>query len=309
MSRIGLWWRRIGKWRRIGIIALLSFGLVVLGRLLFPVSIPHFELAAEAVFSPFGIPITNTMIAAWLTILVMGGISYAATRKMRLVPQGLQNILEAGIEVLMNFVDNIAGKEYGRKFFPVVATIFIFIIANAWLALLPGFMSIGFWHTEGGEQVLIPLFRGANTDINVPLALALVSFIFVEYWGFRSQGFIRYMSRFVNVRRYFSGVGQMLRGRVRSGLGTLFTGIIDIFVGLIEMVSELVRIISFTFRLFGNMTAGEILIFAMLFLIPWVAAVPFYGLELFIGFVQALIFCGLTLVFLVMAVTPREEHE
>lgn len=308
MGRIRSWWGGLGKWRRIGIIALLSFGLVVLGRLLFPVSMPHFELAAEVLWSPFGIPITNTMIAAWLTILVIGGISYAATRKMRLVPHGLQNVMEASVEMLMNFVESIAGKEYGRKFFPVVATIFIFVIANAWLALLPGFMSIGFWHTEGEEQVLIPLFRGANTDINVPLALALVSFIFVEYWGFRSHGFIRYMSRFVNVRQYFGGVGQMLRGRVRSGMSMLFSGIIDIFVGFIEMVSEMVRIMSFTFRLFGNMTAGEILIFSMMFLIPWVAAIPFYGLELFIGFVQALIFCGLTVVFLVMAVTPHEEH-
>ena len=299
---------RISRRRRIGIIALISFGLIAVGAIFFPISMPHFELAAEVLWSPFGIPITNTMIAAWLTILVMGGIAYAATRKMSLVPHGLQNVMEASVEMLMNFVESIAGKENGRKFFPVVATIFIFVIANAWLALLPGFMSIGFWHTEGGEQVLIPLFRGANTDINVPLALALVSFIFVEYWGFRSQGFIRYMSRFVNVRQYFGGVGQMLRGRVRSGMSMLFSGIIDIFVGFIEMVSEMVRIMSFTFRLFGNMTAGEILIFSMMFLIPWVAAIPFYGLELFIGFVQALIFCGLTVVFLVMAVTPHEEH-
>jgi F-type H+-transporting ATPase subunit a len=88
----------------------------------------------------------------------------------------------------------------------------------------------------------------------------------------------------------------------------LFTGVIDIFVGFIEMLSEFIRVVSFTFRLFGNMTAGEILVFSMMFLIPWVAAVPFYGLELFIGFVQALIFCGLTVVFLVMAVAPHEEH-
>ncbi len=299
---------RIGWWRRIGIVALVFFGLVVLGRLFFPVSMPHIELPAETVFSPFGIPITNTMLAAWLTILVMGVISYAATRRMKLVPRGLQNILEAGVAALINFVENVAGKEYGRKFFPVLATIFIFVIANAWLALLPGFMSIGFWHTDGEEQFLVPLFRGANTDINVPLALALVSFIFVEYWGFRSQGFLRYLSKFVNVRRFLSGTGQMLRGRIRRGLGALFTGIIDVFAGFIELVSEVVRIISFTFRLFGNMTAGEILIFSMVFLIPWVAVIPFYGLELFLGFVQALIFCGLTLVFLVMAVSPREEH-
>jgi len=308
VAGIGLCWRRMGKWRRIGIIALISFGLIALGAVFFPVSMPHFQLAAEVLWSPFGIPITNTMIGAWFTILVMGCIAYAATRKMRLVPHGLQNVMEAAVEMLLNFVESIAGKENGRKFFPVVATIFIFVIANAWLALFPGFMSIGLWHGNGEEQVLVPFFRGANTDVNFPLALALVSFVFVEYWGFRSHGFIRYMSKFVNVRQYFGGMGQMLRGRVRSGMGMLFSGIIDIFVGFIEMVSEMVRIMSFTFRLFGNMTAGEILIFSMMFLIPWVAAIPFYGLELFIGFVQALIFCGLTLVFLVIAVAPHEEH-
>jgi F-type H+-transporting ATPase subunit a len=288
---------RFSRRQRIGIIALISFGLIAVGAVFFPISMPHFELAAEVLWSPFGIPITNTMIGAWLTILVMGGIAYAATRRMRLVPRGLQNVMEAAVEMLINFVESIAGKENGRKFFPVVATIFIFVIANAWLALFPGFMSIGLWHGHGEEQVLVPFFRGANTDVNFPLALALVSFVFVEYWGFRSHGFIRYMSKFVNVRQYFGGMGQMLR-----------SGIIDIFVGFIEMVSEMVRIMSFTFRLFGNMTAGEILIFSMMFLIPWVAAIPFYGLELFIGFVQALIFCGLTLVFLVIAVASHEEH-
>jgi F-type H+-transporting ATPase subunit a len=248
------------------------------------------------------------MVTAWLTIVVLGLLCYFATRRMKLVPTGLQNVVEYAVEMLINFTENVAGKEHGRKFFPVVATIFIFVIANAWLSLLPGFMSIGFWHGEGEEQVLVPLFRGANTDVNVPLALALISFVFVEYWGIRSHGFLRYVRKFANVGRLFSGVGQVMRGHIRSGMGSIFNGIIDAFVGLVEFISEVVRIVSFTFRLFGNMTAGEILIFSILFLIPWVAALPFYGLEVFIGFVQALIFCGLTLVFLVIAVTPHEEH-
>ncbi len=298
---------RFSRWQRILIIVLVVFILIAVGAVFFPISMPHFQLAPER---PFGedIPITNTMIAAWLTIIVVGILSYFATRKMKLVPRGLQNIMEVTLEALIGFVESIAGKDNGRKFFPVVATIFIFVIANAWLALFPGFMSIGLWEGHGEEQVLVPLFRGANTDVNFPLALALVSFIFVEFWGFKAHGFTSYMGKFVNFRRYFSGWGKVLRGQVGSGMGMLFTGVIDIFVGFIEMLSELIRVVSFTFRLFGNMTAGEILVFSMMFLIPWVAAVPFYGLELFIGFVQALIFCGLTVVFLVMAVAPHEEH-
>ena len=299
---------RLGRWQKIGIITLVVLGLLAVGRLYFPTPMPHVELAPEVLWSPAGIPITNTMLASWLTIVVLGVLCYFATRKMKLVPSGLQNVVEAAVETLINFTENVAGKEYGRKFFPVVATIFIFVLANAWLALVPGFMSIGFWHGHGEEQVLVPLLRGANTDVNVPLALALVSFVFVEYWGIRSQSFKRYARKFVNVNQLFSGVGQLARGRVRSGMGAIGTGIIDAFVGMVELTSEIVRIVSFTFRLFGNMTAGEILLFSIMFLIPWMAAIPFYGLEVFIGFVQALIFCGLTLEFLLISVTPHEEQ-
>lgn len=295
---------RIGLWGRIIIITLVLFVLLIIGSIFFRFpEMPHIELAAGGVFTIFGFPITNTMLAAWLTILVVSGVSFAATRKMKLVPKGLQNIVEALLGMFINFVDDTAGKRYGRKFFPVIATIFIFVIANAWLSLLPGFMFIGI----GEEQV--PLLRGANTDINFPLALALVSFVFVEYWGIRSQGLFRYVRRFFNVRGLLRGMGQVFRGKIKSGLGALLTGIIEAFTGFIEIISELVRIISLTFRLFGNMTAGELLILMIIFLIPWVAVIPFYGLELFLGFVQALIFGGLTLVFLVIAVTPREEPE
>lgn len=303
MARIRSWWGQRGLWTRIIIISLVLILLLIVGSLFFRLpDMPHVELAAEGVFSIAGFAITNTMLAALLSIIVLGAVCFAATRRMKIVPKGLQNVVEALLELLINFVEDTAGKEYGRKFFPVVATIFIFVIVNAWLALLPGFMTI-----VVGEGV--PLLRSANTDVNFPLALALISFFFVEYWGFRSQGFFRYVKRFVSVGGLFRGLGLFFRGKLRSGLGTLLMGIIDAFTGFIELLSELVRILSLTFRLFGNMTAGELLILTMIFLIPWVAAVPFYGLELFLGFVQAFIFGGLTLVFLVIAVSPREEHE
>ena len=293
---------------KIIIISLVCILLLAMGGILLPVDEPEVSLPAEEVFSIGGFEITNTMLAAWLSILVLGGVCYAATRKMKLVPRGLQNVVEAAVEALLNFVEGAAGKEYGRKFFPLIATIFLFVITNAWLGLIPGFMSIGFWQTGEEDKFIEPLFRGANTDINVPLALALVSFVFVEYWGIRSQGFFRYMRKFINVRPLFHSLGQVFRGKIRSGLGGMVTGIIGAFAGFIEMLSELIRVVSFTFRLFGNMTAGELLLLVMIFLIPWVAAIPFYGLELFLGFVQALIFGGLTLVFLMIAVTPVEEH-
>ena len=259
---------------------------------------PDPKLPAEVVFHLFGFPITNSILGAWLTIIVLVVFSYAVTRRLKLIPARLQSMFEFALGSLLNFCQSVAGEKNGRRFFPVVATIFLFVAFNAWLSLIPGFGSIEIINAEGEH---VHLLRGANTDINMPLALALVSFVFVEYFGLRSLGF-RYLGKFFNVGQFFRGLGQLLRGRLRAGLSGLFTGAIDIFVGILEAMSEFIRIVSFTFRLFGNMTAGEILLLIAAFLIPWVFALPFYGLELLVGFVQALIFGGLTLVFFTLAV-------
>ncbi len=265
---------------------------------------PEFKLPAEEVFQLFGFPITNSILGAWLTIIFLVGFCYAVTRRMKVVPGRLQSAFEFLLGWLYNLCQDVAGEENGRKFFPVVATIFLFVAFNAWLSLIPGFGSIMVTTAEG-EQV--HLLRGANTDINVPLALALVSFVFVEYFGLKSFG-IRYLRKFLNVGQLFSSLGQVVSGRFRAGLSGLFTGFIHIFVGFLEAMSEFIRIVSFTFRLFGNMTAGEILLLIAAFLVPWVFAIPFYGLELLVGFVQALIFGGLTLVFLTLAVAHHGEE-
>jgi len=266
---------------------------------------PDPKLPAEGVFHLFGFPITNSIIAAWLTIVFLVGISYAVTRRIKLIPSRWQSVLESVLGWLLSFCQSVAGEKNGRRFFPVVTTFFLFVIVNAWLSLLPGFGSI---MVTGAEGEPVHLLRGANTDINMPLALALVSFAFVEYFGIRSRGGFGYLSKFINVGQFFRSIGQLFRGKLRAGLSGMFTGVIDIFVGMLEALSELVRIVSFTFRLFGNMTAGEILLLIAMFLVPWVLALPFYGLELLIGFVQALIFGGLTLVFLTIAVTPHEAE-
>ena len=265
---------------------------------------PEPKLPAEVVFHLFGFPITNTLVAAWLTITVLIGVFFAATRKIKLIPSRLQTLLEFAIGGLLNFCQSVAGEKNGRRFFPIVATIFLFVLMNAWLSLIPGFGSVEVITAEGEH---VHLLRGANTDINVPLALALVSFVFVEYFGLRSHG-LRYLGKFINVGQFFRSMGQLFRGRFKAGLSGLFNGAVNIFVGILETLSELIRIVSFTFRLFGNMTAGEILLLIAAFLVPWVLALPFYGLELLVGFVQALIFAGLTLVFLTIAVTPHEAE-
>ncbi len=266
---------------------------------------PDPKLPPEEVFLLFGFPIANSIIGAWLTIIVVVVFCYLATRRMKMVPGRLQGAFEFILGWLYNLCQSVAGEKNGRRFFPLVTTIFLFVAFNAWLSLLPGFGSIGITNAEGHT---VHLFRGANTDINMPLALALMSFVFVEYFGLRSVG-VRYLNKFLNVGLFFRSIGQVFKGKLKAGLGGLFTGFIDIFVGILETLSELVRIVSFTFRLFGNMTAGEILLLIAAFLIPWVFALPFYGLELLVGFVQALIFGGLTLVFLTVAAAHHGAEE
>ena len=285
------------------------------------------------------VKVTNTMFTSWVTVILLIAVVLFATRKeWTLVPSGFQNFLEAVIEGFYNVVAGVAGDTNARRFFPVVATIFFFIAVSNWFSLTPLFNSTGFAKESGhgvvaegttigpvdvvyvpfsspgklstetieeddpeahekaaaakeeGKVVaeLIPLFRGINTDLNTPLAIAIISFIAVETWGIRSLGLLTYGKKFINLR-----------------------GPIDAFVGILELISELVRLVSFTFRLFGNMFAGEVVILMFTFLTPLLITLPFYGLELFVGVIQAFIFAMLTLVFAVMAVSHHgdEEHE
>lgn len=295
----------------LGVISLLggALGSSLFGDIGLPawikVDAPHVQLPAEEIFHILGFPITNTVITAWLSIIVLVVIAYAVSRRIKLIPSRLQSFVEYALEWMLNLCVDVAGEKNGRRFFPIITTIFLFVIMNSWLSLVPGFASI-YVTVADGEHV--HLLRGANTDINLTLALALVSFVFVEVYGITSHGGLRYFKKFVNVGRFFRSIGMLLRGKLRDGLIGLFNGFIDIYVGLLEGLSEFVRIISFTFRLFGNMIGGEILILMMLFLAPWLLAIPFYGLELLVGFVQALIFGGLTLVFATVAVAPHEEE-
>ncbi|MQF99030.1 MAG: F0F1 ATP synthase subunit A [SAR202 cluster bacterium] len=245
----------------------------------------------ESVTSADGFVITNTILSSWVVMIILIGLFYMGTRNMKIVPSGLQNFLEFILESLYNFVQGVAGEENSRKFFPIIATIFLFVMLNAWVGLLPIYPALGFidhGHMKGH------LLRPAGTDLNMPLALALISFVFVEFWGLKLLK-LNYLTKFVRLDNLRKGNFAQVP--------------IDLFVGVLELLSEFVRIVSFTFRLFGNMTAGEILLLVITYLVPFVLVLPFYGLELLVGLVQALIFAGLTLVFVVVAVTPHSEEE
>jgi len=270
---------------------------------------PHVKLPAEEIGHAGNLSITNTLIASWLTIVVLAVLFCFCTRRMRLIPGRLQAFAEVVVEGLLSFVEGVAGNQHARLLFPGIATIFIYVITNAYMGLLPIFGTIGLVeHGHGHEVEFIPLLRAANTDINLPLSIALMSFILVETWGMRVVGFFRYTGEFINVSQFGRGLKQLFTGKVREAPLNIVFGFINMFVGLLEIFSHLTRMLSFTFRLFGNMTAGEILVLVSCFLIPMIFTIPFYGLELLIGLIQALIFSGLTLVFGTVAISSAHEE-
>jgi F-type H+-transporting ATPase subunit a len=378
--------------------------LLGVGFLFFRSPKPIIEIKAETITDIGPFPIVNTWVTSTMVVIVLAILAYLATRKVSLIPGGLQNVVEAVMEAMYNICVQAAGEKNGRRFFPVVMSIFTFIWIANWMALLPFFNAIGTVekvnseefhnaavvfsksagvsfikanqkslefdkaeiaaacssyatlpagataeqttefdekHTsctdgqrgkaiatkldskegttsgvaactgtageathdeclvhasdtaieqlhEDGKQlgVLVPYFRSMNTDINSPLSIAIMAMIFIEFWGVTALGAFKYASKFLN-----------------------FSSPIAFFVGILEFIAEIARIISFTFRLFGNMLAGEILLLVMTFLVPFIVAVPFYGLETFVGIIQAFVFAMLTLVFGVLAVSSHDDHE
>lgn len=249
----------------------------------------HVSITPEIITNLLGIPVSNTLITSLMATVILAAIAYFSTREMKETPKGAQNILETIIEALFKMTDGVTGdRKQTYQFFPIVATIFIFIITSNWLGLVPGFGSLGFYETaeegmlEGGHAVFVPLLRSTNSDLNTTLALAVVSVLAIQIFGIMALGVFKYGKKFIN-----------------------FSSPIKFFVGILELVSEVAKMISFSFRLFGNVFAGEVLLVVIMTLAPFIAPLPFFGLELFVGFVQALVFAMLTIVFLKVAVTAH----
>jgi F-type H+-transporting ATPase subunit a len=183
----------------------------------------------------------------------------------------------------------VVGKKQARELFPLVGTFFFFILFANWLGLIPGMGSIGVWGEHHGKETLIPILRGPNSDLSTTTALAVVSLVYTQYLGFKHQGY-KYLKKFFN----FSAP---------EGSGGLKPVLVfaNGFVGMLEIVAEISRLLSFAFRLFGNVFAGEVLLMVISSLVAFVAVLPFMGLELFVGAIQALIFAMLSLIFFQMA--------
>ena len=277
---------------------------------------PVVSLAAEPVFHIGSFAITNSLLTTWLVMILLVVLALLATRRIPkdtsaasnadLVPSGLQNVFEMVVEALYNLTRSVAGT-WTAKLFPVIGTIFIFVLFANYTGLLPFVGTVGWLEHPNGEgttgyvangavltatpappeegYIVVPFLRAPSADLNFTLALAVVTVFLTQYFGVKAQ-------RGAYFKKFFDTSG------FKQGA---LMGIIGIFVSILEIISELSRLLSFSFRLFGNVFAGEVLLLVMAFLIPYFASLPFYGLELFVGFIQAAVFMMLAVVFISMA--------
>ena len=241
----------------------------------------HVAIAAEKLGSFFGIPLTNTIVATWAAVALLIVMAFLVGRKLKLTPSRFQTVLEQLVEYVYDYVAvTLESRDMARRFFPLILTIFLFVWVANLMEFIPGVGSILF-HGE-------PLFRSVNTDLNTPLMLALVSFFVIEITGILTIGIVKYGSKFI-------------QNPIKNPIGFA--------VGLVELIGELVRVVSLSFRLFGNILAGEVVIAVALYFMPYLLPVPLMMFEIFIGTLQAAVFALLTLFFIKLAITePHEAH-
>ena len=265
-------------------------------------ALPQGPVKVTSFQTPLGpFVVTNSMVVTWVVAVGLIVFAQLATRRMREVPQGAQNFWEWMVESLYDFLEGIIGQPLVHKTFWFFATIFIFILFCNWAGLIPGVGTIGWGHkTAHGFVIAKPLFRGANADMNMTLAMALVFFGCWFVWAIQEIGPVGFLLHL------FAPKGET------SGLLKVLMVVVFIAVGFLEVFSILFRPVSLSFRLYGNVFAGENMLEAMSRLVPgfgWLVPVPFYFMELLVGFVQALVFMLLTAVFTMLVCQHEEGHE
>jgi len=263
-------------------------------------------LFAEPLGHVGSFPITNALLTSWLAVFILVVVGLVLRRKLNEVPKGIQNLFEIALEGALGLCDQVTGdRRISNKVFPIVITIFLFILINNWLGILPGVGSIGFNVVEEGHSVFVPMFRGGAADLNTTLAMAIFSVIGANVFGIVSIGVWKMFNKFINLKALAAIPAKILRDPK-----IIIVNIITFFVGLIEIVGEFAKIASLSFRLFGNVFAGEVLLASMAALAAYVVPIPFLFLEILVGFIQALIFSMLTLVYFTIAAQDHsEEHD
>lgn len=314
---------------------IVAFIVMGLSAKFLPTEQPVISVPAEKLVSVGPLNITNSLLASWVVIVVILLIFFMGLSNMKLQPSGLQNVLEFLYEGLYNLTENVAGPEHAKKFFAIPATIFIYVLFSNWLALFPGFplMGVGLcqeghheetgveqtaegehgaeaeqhseatssgWKTCGPGQHVVPLFRSPSADLNNTLSLALVTQFMAQFFGFSMLGVGGYLGKFFITQKMTSA----------KGAGEFALGMIDFMVGLLELLSEFVKVVAYTFRLYGNIFAGEVTVMILTFFVPLILTLPMLGFEIFVGFIQAFVFFILSVAFYTLAVASHDhEHD
>ena len=278
------------------------------------------KIQPDLIFYLGPLPVTNTLLCTWVSIVVLIALFYFGSRRRDMIPHGMQNFVEWMVELLLGLVEGVSGKVKGRKFFPLVATFFIFIFVSNLLDVIPGVDTIGSINHDAIRAAhittqpvfgfllfgdlsdkLIPWIRPATSDLNLNFSMSLIAVITAQVFGFVTLGPLEHLGHYFSVKTLFKSL-------IKFNPMGLLQGFIEFFVGLIELVGEVARVISLAFRLFGNIFAGSAVLAVFAFILPFAADIAFIPLEIFVAFVQALVFSLLALVYLEIATTSHAAH-
>ena len=260
-------------------------------------------LFAEPIFHIGNFTVTNSLLNSWLVVVFLIALAVIIKKKLAKIPKGIQNVMEMLVEAILNLCDSVThSRKKSQQVFPIIITLFVFILLNNWSGILPGVGSIGFIERGHGEAIFVPLFRGGTADFNTTLALAVMAVIGSNLFGVITIGFYKFFNKFINIKGLLE-----IPKKILKDPSIIIVNPIKFFVGIIEIIGEIAKVASLSFRLFGNVFAGEVLLSSMAVIFAYAVPIPFLFLEIFVGLVQALIFSLLTLVYFSIASTA-EEH-
>jgi len=260
-------------------------------------------LYAEPIASIGGLTVTNALVSSWVVVIVIVAISLYIRFSIKAIPGRFQAFVELIIEQALQLADGVTGsRQRSRAFFPLVFALFVFILLNNWIGIIPGVGSVGMTVSEGGHDTFVSFLRGGSADLNTTLALAAIAVVASHVFGVLAVGAWHHINKFININAFIE-----IPRRMRTDPTVIVVNPINAFVGIIEIVGEVAKIASLSFRLFGNVFAGEVLLASMSAILAWGLPIPFLFLEVFVGLIQAGIFAILVLSYLSIH-TSAEAH-
>jgi F-type H+-transporting ATPase subunit a len=264
----------------------------------------NITLFAEPIGNFHGFNITNSLLTSWFSVLIIVIVSLVLRFKLRMIPNKLQNIFEIVVDGALDLCDQVTNdRALSLQVFPIAISVFFFILINNWLGLLP-IGGLGILDKTKEGLSFVPFLRGGTADVNTTIALAVMAVVGANIFGIFSIGIWKTFNKYVNLK----ALGEIFT-KIRKEPTVIIVAPITFFVGIIEIIGEFAKIASLSFRLFGNVFAGEVLLASMAALVAYVVPIPFLFLEILVGVIQALIFSMLLVVYFTISSTDHDEHE